>query len=138
VGIAQSYRLFDWIDTRNYHVSYEVYRYSKGSSGERHSIDPDALFPRSLRHLLLQSYLVGNVWLQIDSEQLGEVRMSLLDRHAQRFARRDPGAGTIEVFSHVQRVTRENLSLKRAERSLLMRFHFEDGSAVLDLTDMEV
>ena len=56
-------RLFDWIDSRNYHVKYEVFVRPKDGGGEPRSVDPREIFPRSLRHLLLQSYIVGNVWL---------------------------------------------------------------------------
>lgn len=132
VGIAQSYRLFDWIDSRNYHVRYEVYVTSRRDPGRKVTIDPKRLFPRSLRHLLLQSYLVGNVWLQLPDEQRTEVRDSLLERHAHRFARRNPDADSVEVFAIAQRVTSDNLELTRGERRLLMRFRCRGGRAVLE------
>lgn len=134
VGIVQSYRLFDWIDTRNHHVRYEVFRSAGGNPHEWRRIDPGSLFPTSLRHLLLQSYLFGNVWLQIDAEPLERLRASILARHAQRFARLDGGSGRIEVFSVHQRVTADNLDLSRGERRLLMRFDFRDGNATLGTT----
>jgi len=113
IGIAQSYRLFDWIDTRNHHVRYEVFRSTEGDPQSCRKIDSDSLFPRSLRHLLLQSYLVGNVWLQLEPQQLERLKASLLARHARRFARRDGGAGRIEVYCVHQRVTADNLALCR-------------------------
>jgi hypothetical protein len=138
VGIAQSYRLFDWIDARNYHVRYEVFALSAHDSSERRTVDPGSLFPQSIRHLLLQSYLLGNVWLQLDAEQLAELRESILHRHAQRYARRNPDAGPIEVVVVSQRVTADNLSLSRGERRLLMRFECHDGTAVMDSTALGV
>ena len=131
VGIVQSYRLFDWIDTRNHHARYEVFESREGESRSRRQIDPRSLFPTSLRHLLLQSYLFGNVWLQIDAEQRERLRMSILARHAQRYARLHGGAGSIEVFSVHQRVTADNLALCRGERRFLMRFAFRDGNATV-------
>jgi hypothetical protein len=136
-GIAQSYRLFDWIDTRNYHVRYEVFVSDEHDPEGRVLTDPCALFPRSLRHLLLQSYLVGSVWLQMDGEQLRELRRSLLARHAQRFARLSADRGRVEVYAISQRVTSDNLSLGKGERRLLARFHCEGGEAVLDPSSME-
>ena len=129
VGIVQSYRLFDWIDTRNHHARYEVYRWRPGESNAWQQIDAASIFPTSLRHLLLQSYLFGNVWLQIDAEPLERLRRSILVRHAQRFARMDGGEGSIEVFSIHQRVTADNLDVSRGERRHLMRFTFSDGHA---------
>ena len=91
-GLYQSYRLFDWVDERNYHARYEV---RSLRPGRERSIDPRELFPESMRHLLLQSYFLGNVWLQMEPEKLAAVRRSLLERHACRFARAHPDAGEI-------------------------------------------
>lgn len=166
-GVFQSYRLFDWVDDRNYHVRYEVRRLDSGRAGadrpgggppdaggtaqrtgsgrvglhatggvavahrRRPDDDPGDLFPRSMRHLLLQSYLIGNVWLQMNPEVLEQVRGSLLARHARRFARRHPDAGVVEAFAVVQRVTPDNLDLTRGERRFLMRFECRRGRAVM-------
>ncbi|MEJ2541675.1 MAG: hypothetical protein P8188_17205 [Gemmatimonadota bacterium] len=132
VGIAQSYRLFDWIDSRNYHVRYEVHTYRSESPDEPNVVDPAEVFPRSLRHLLLQSYLVGSVWLQLEPEDLQELRASLMTRHAQRFARRYPEACTVEVHATTQRVTSDNLGLRRGRRFLFMRFSCDNGEAVME------
>ena len=128
VGIFQSYRLFDWVDERNYHVSFEVRGID--DNGE-HSLDPGRLFPRSMRHLLLQSYLVGNIWLRMSPDKLEEVRRSLLERHARRYARMHPDAGTIDVVAVVQRVTKDNLELTHGQRRPLMRFTCRGGDAVM-------
>ena len=147
VGIFQSYRLFDWVDARNYHVRFEVKRVAAAepAAGGTHAgpaaqptlqapetarpLDPDALFPQSMRHLLLQSYLIGNIWLRLSPEKLAEVRRSLLLRHARRYARAHPEAGTIEAAAVVQRVTADNLALNRGKRLPLMRFTCRGGEA---------
>ena len=131
VGIVQSYRLFDWIDSRNHHARYEVFESLEGDWRSRRQIDPDSFFPKSLRHLLLQSYLFGNVWLQMDTEQRERLRVSILARHAQRYARLHRAAGSIEIFSVHQRVTADNLALCCGEPRFLMRFAFRDGKATL-------
>ena len=125
-GIFQSYRLFDWVDERNHHVRFEVTRVGPGTP-----LDPDALFPQTMRHLLLQSYLVGNIWMRMSPDQLEQVRRSLLIRHARRYARTHPDAGTIEAVAIVQRVTAENLELTRGERQPLMRFTCRGDDAVM-------
>ena len=155
-GVYQSYRLFDWVDDRNYHVRFEVRRMGDavegghpggadgaspvggaeevrdiGRTDAAHIIDPDSLFPRSMRHLLLQSYLIGNIWLQLSSEKLEAVRRSLLVRHARRYARAHPEAGTIDVVAVVQRVTADNLELTHGKRQPLMRFTCRGGEAVM-------
>ena len=129
-GLFQSYRLFDWVDARNYHVRFEVRRIGDAVEG-RHLVDPEPLFPHSMRHLLLQSYLIGNIWLQLSPERLEAVRRSLLVRHARRYARAHPEAGPIDVVAVVQRVTADNLELTRGERQPLMRFTCRGGEAVM-------
>ena len=151
-GIFQSYRLFDWVDERNHHVRFEVTRVGGATSADADAdgppepamplepatppepavtLDPDALFPQTMRHLLLQSYLVGNIWMRMSPEQLGQVRRALLIRHARRYARTHPDAGTIEAVAIVQRVTAENLELTRGERRPMMRFTCRGGKAVM-------
>ena len=127
-GLFQSYRLFDWVDARNYHVRYEVRRLRPGRN---EPVEPRELFPDGMRHLLLQSYFVGNVWLQMEPAKLDAIRQSLLARHARRFARAHPDAGEIEAFAIVQRITPDNLELTRGERRLLMRFTCTGGDVVM-------
>ncbi|MDE2751385.1 MAG: hypothetical protein OXI83_02300, partial [Gemmatimonadota bacterium] len=132
VAIFQSYRLFDWVDARNYHVRYEVW---KLSSQRTERVEPQALFPDSMRHLLLQSYFIDNIWLQMGAEERQAVRRSLLERHARRFARAHPDAGEIEAVAVVQRITADNLELTRGEERPLMRFTCAGGRAEVRFPD---
>lgn len=139
-GVFQSYRLFDWVDDRNYHVRYELRRLARPvvppvvqPSDPPPGPPPSrALFPNGMRYLLLQSYLIGNVWLQLDERARAAVRRSLLIRHAGRFARlHAEESGDLEIYAVVQRVTADNLDLTRPERRFLMRFSYRDGKAVM-------
>ena len=134
-GIFQSYRLFDWVDARNYHVRYEV---RSIHPGREERVEPSELFPDSMRHLLLQSYFFGNIWLQMEREKREAVRRSLLERHARRFARTHPDAGEIEAVAIVQRITPDNLDLRRGEAVPLMRFTCTDGHATVRFPDCAV
>ena len=135
MGIFQSYRLFDWVDERNYHLRFEVTAIEDNDTTI--TLDPDALFPQSMRHLLLQSYLVGNIWLRMSPDKLKAVRRSLLVRHARRYARTHPDAGTIDVVAIVQRITEDNLELTQGERRPLMRFTCRGGDAVMHFSGEE-
>ncbi len=127
-GIFQSYRLFDWVDARNYHVRFEVRRLGPGSPAR---IDSRTLFPNSMRHLLLQSYLIDGIWLQMEADKRRAVYDSLLVRHARRFARSQCQTGQIEAVAIVQRITADNLELTCGERRLLMRFTCREGQAIM-------
>lgn len=133
-GVFQSYRLFDWVDSRNYHVRYELHGLADGPR-TRQVLDASALFDDTMRHLLLQSYLIDNVWLQLDSADRAAVRQTILARSAARYARSHPNAGTLEAWAVVQRVTADNLDLTRGERRFLMRFSCRDGVATLHDVD---
>ena len=133
-GVFQSYRLFDWVDSRNYHVRYELHGLAAGSQ-TRQALDASALFDDTMRHLLLQSYLIDNVWLQMDADDRAAVRRAILARYAARYARSHPNAGTLEAWAVVQRVTADNLDLTRGERRFVMRFSCRDGVATVHNVD---
>ena len=129
IGLAQSYRLFDWIDDRNYHVAYEVV---ETRPGERpRPIDERTLFPRSMRHVLLQSYLHGNIWVKLDADALPGLRATILTGYARWYCRTHPAIATVEVDVIVQRITPDNLDLHRGTRTRLMRFANEGGEAIV-------
>jgi len=129
LGMAQSFRLFDWIDDRNYHCSYEIVR--TASDEQSSSVDVQELFPLSTRNVLLQSYLFGNLWRTIDPSRLGQLRHTIFQRYARRYCHNNRETSIIEVFVTVQRVTSDNLSLNRGIRRLMMRFACQDGKHIL-------
>ena len=75
LGLAQSYRLFDWIDDRNFRVDYEV---AETRPGRPPPGRPGRDVPRSMRHVLLQSYLHGNIWMKLDPACSPELREGIL------------------------------------------------------------
>ncbi|MEO8194862.1 MAG: hypothetical protein ABI681_13510 [Gemmatimonadales bacterium] len=109
IGIAQSYRLFDWIDDRNFGVRYDI-TMSSPASGPRH-IDPESVFPSSIRGVLLQTYIHDVTWGSIPRDRADELKMALYSRFADRYCKGYPGTAEIAVSSAVSRV-----SLATAER----------------------
>ena len=63
VGIAQSYRLFDWVDDRNWDIRHEVVLVEPGGG---RAVDPERLFPLTTHDILLQSYMHGVTWGRVD------------------------------------------------------------------------
>lgn len=135
LGIAQSYRLFDWVDRRNFHVRYRLTERRPGAPARE--LDPESLFPRTIRHLILQSYLHGSIWLQIHEERLVELRRAILHRYAARYALRHPDTGIIEVTAVVQRITADNLELTRGVPRVLMRFACSAGEASVEYVSLD-
>lgn len=103
IGIAQSYRLFDWIDDRNFRLRYSVteVRYD----GSIRSVDPEEIFPGSIRGVLLQTYMHDVTWGSIPRERADEVKIALFTRFARRYCKLHRNAGDISVNASVGRVS---------------------------------
>jgi hypothetical protein len=124
-GLAQSYRLFDWIDQYNYFITYDVVE--RREDGTLDTLDDEALFPRSLRSVLLQSYLHDVTWMKVPRHRLADLQRSLFERYARRFCRRCGDRGRIEVIANVQRTTADNLELRRPQRVRFLAFTCNGG-----------
>jgi hypothetical protein len=132
VGMAQQYQLFNWIDDRNYSVEYEVYRSSLDAPLQPASVE--AIFPRSIRSVLLQGYLFGVSWAQIPASEQPELKRSLYSRFARRYCRTHAGGDEVSVYSKVRRVTRAHPLAGPVERALMMRFRCDpDRTRLLTL-----
>lgn len=128
IGIAQSYRLFDWIDDRNFHIHYEIVE--RNRDGTTRPIDATELFPQSIRAVLLQTYMHGVTWGKVPSDRADDLRVALHHRFAQRFCRKRPVTGKVEVSAAVARISPEfGDALPPAD--LIARFSCDSGIARL-------
>jgi hypothetical protein len=128
-GLAQSYRLFDWVDQYNYHITYDVVERRRDGTAGR--LDDETLFPRTLRNVLLQSYLHDATWMKVPRHRLPDLQRSLFERYARRFCRRCGDTGRIEVIANVQRTTADNLDLCRPQRVRFLAFTCRSGESHL-------
>ena len=124
-GLAQSYRLFDWVDHYNYHITYEVME--RREDGTTHRLDDKTLFPRTIRNVLLQSYLYDATWMKVPRQHLSDLQQSLFERYACRYCSRNGDTGHVEVFADVQRTTAENLDLCSPQHARLLAFTCRGG-----------
>ncbi len=124
-GLAQSYRLFDWIDEKNYYITYDVVEQRGDGTVDR--LDDEALFPRTLRSVLLQSYLHDVMWMKVPRKRLADLQRSLFERYTRRFCRQCGDSGRIEVVANVQRTMADNLDLKRPQRVRFLAFTCRGG-----------
>jgi len=118
LGLAQSYRLFDWIDDRNWDVQYRV---SVADSRGEEQIDPGDVFPSSSTHgILLQSYLHGLTWGRVARDRLVELRATLAERIASRYCARASQRQQVIVLAAVRRI--RDTTHRKAPWHVLMRF----------------
>jgi len=132
VGIAQSYRLFDWIDDRNFHPRYNITaRFPDGTSVR---VDPTEMFPPSLRGVLLQGYLLDLTWGRVPRNRAAEFKAGMSQRFANRFCRSHSATAEIEVISTLERTGAQGAA-RVSPPELLMLFECRGGEASLRYPD---
>ena len=134
MGIAQQYQLFNWIDDRNYSFHYEVIE--QQDDGSVREVDPELMFPRSTRGVLLQLYLHGVTWMRIPSERQTELRSSLQLRFARRYCRQFQPEGDVAVYSTLERVTATMKSVEE-DRILFMKFNCRQGEPHMQVMNLD-
>jgi hypothetical protein len=128
-GIAQEYHLFDWIDKMNYHVAYRVS--TQRTDGTTQLLVPTSLFPRSLRAILLQSYVHNVRWMRVPSQHRPALKYSILSRLAQRFCQRQTLTTPVTAWARVQRIRPDNVALTQGHEQFLMTFQCVAQRAVV-------
>lgn len=127
-GLAQSYRLLDWVDSRNYHLDYLIT--AKKPDGTSSEVDPERLFPSSMRGILLQSYLHGVVWRVFPPDREAELRDGLQKRYADRFCRSLTDSDLrLDVAVRITRVTAYMTRSEEEAYRPIMSFSCTDGKA---------
>ncbi len=125
MGIAQQYQLFNWIDDRNYATHYRVLVDGKDA-------DPDAMFVRSLRGVLLDFYIHDITWMKVPPEHRAELRQSILARTAARYCRVAIPVGIVEAHSSFERID-PNGGPGEFDNVLLMKFSCDSDRAVFSV-----
>jgi hypothetical protein len=124
-GMAQEYRLFDWIDYRNFQIHYEIEELRPNLPPR--AVEPSKMFPGSTRSVLLQSYLLGVTWAFVPKDRLEMLKESLSTRFAQRYCREHRPRGTVVVHSLLQRIDPYRSDGGAGDRRVLMRFGCDEG-----------
>lgn len=129
LGLAQQYRLLDWIDQRNYHVTLRIHE--RRAAGVR-VLPRSALLPAGMRASLLMTYLAGVTWMPVSARALPALRVALQQRLAQRHCWLQRQHGPADVRIQIT-LTRVNPSAPQpAEELTLVRFRCaSDGAALL-------
>ncbi len=127
VGVAQDYRLFNWIDKVNYHIETDVIVRRPDGRFERQ--DAGDVYPASMRSGLLKAYAHGIRWMVFPRPYRRRIRESIVDRLGHRFCRRHDIDGTVSIGSRVHRITPDNLHQSRGDRVLLVEFTCDGETA---------
>jgi hypothetical protein len=134
MGIAQQYKLFNWIDDRNYALHYEVIEY-KGDK-RTPQIEPGRVYPQSTRGVLLQFYLHGITWARIPHERQAELGSSLRMRTARRYCQQFQPEGDVVVYSTLERII-PGANRVEEDRELFMRFRCQAGEPQMQVMNLD-
>jgi hypothetical protein len=103
LGLAQQYRLLDWIDERNFHV-VTTFRAQPADGSPVRVLPTESLFPRGMRAGLLLSYVGGVTWMPVPPEHRQPVRLGVLGRVATRYCRAAHADQQVELHADFERV----------------------------------
>jgi len=120
VGVAQDYRLFNWIDKVNYRIDTQVALTQP--NGSTTDLDAGDVYPASMRSGLIQAYAHNVRWMVFPREHRQRIRSRIAQRVADRYCEGHDVDGIITISSRFARIVPDNLDGHRAARLLLAEF----------------
>ena len=128
VGVAQDYRLFNWIDRVNFAVETRI----EASAARGAPVRAIAKYPSSFRSKLLLAYLHDIRWLRLPRQDRQRMRASIATRLAQWYCRNNPADGAVLIASEIYRLVPSG---REHESSLAVaEFDCRDGRAIVRRT----
>jgi hypothetical protein len=119
LGLAQQYRLLDWIDDRNFHVATR-FRVTPTDGSSPTLVPGGAILPQDMRTSLLLSYLGGVTWMPIPPRGVLPVRRDIEHRIARRACNVLQTNADVELEAEYSRVDPRQAS--HSERATLAAF----------------
>jgi hypothetical protein len=119
LGLAQQYRLLDWIDDRNFHVITR-FRVTPNDGSSPTLVPGGAILPHDMRTNLLLSYLGGVTWMPLPPRGVLPVRHDIENRIARRACQILQTNADVELEAEYTRVDPRQPS--HSERATLAAF----------------
>lgn len=82
LGLAQGYRLLDWIDERNFHQKVSITE--RTNEGER-TFGRSKLVPIGMRGSLIMTYVSDITWMHIPPDFVNEIRLDVQKRLSRKY-----------------------------------------------------
>jgi hypothetical protein len=102
VGVAQDYRLFNWIDRVNFDVKTHIV--GVGADGASVPLAAPAKYPSSFRSQLLLAYLHDIRWLRLPQQHRWRMRTSIAERLANWYCVNNSVSGGVRIVSDIFRL----------------------------------
>ena len=130
VGVAQDYRLFNWIDRVNFDVETEIVEVD--GEGVGIPVTNRANYPSSFRSKLLLAYVHDIRWLRLPRVHRRRMRSSIAERLAMWYCRNNEGDAAVRITSNVYRLVPEGR--EPSSRLVLADFDCRGGVARVKAT----
>ena len=130
VGVAQDYRLFNWIDRVNFDIETEVTERPHG--GAAVPVTEHARYPTSFRSKLLLAYLHDVRWLRLPRKDRLRMRTSIAERLAVWYCRNNRRDATVTITSQVFRLVATGRTY--SHRLVVAEFDCRAGTASVTRT----
>ena len=129
VGVAQDYRLFNWIDRVNFDVDTEIIE--RRSDGDV-QVTGQVSYPSSFRARLLLAYLHDIRWLRLPRQHRFQMRMSIALRLSSWYCKKNPAQGDVQIRSRIYRLVPEGREF--LSELIVSEFTCRDGRAIVKET----
>lgn len=117
MGLAQGYRLLDWIDERNFHQSVSI----KENDGILKRTYPRSnLVPVGMRGSLILTYVSDVTWMYVDPDKIGELRRDLRLRLSAMYCRKLSKRTDVEVWHSLTRIN--SITPRYNQPEILLKF----------------
>ena len=130
VGVAQDYRLFNWIDRVNFDVDTEIV--DVRADGGTTPVTERASYPSSFRSKLLLAYLHDVRWLRLPRKDRLRMRTSIAERLAGWYCRKHRRDATVRITSEVYRLVPTGRAY--SHRLMVAEFDCRAGNATVKRT----
>jgi hypothetical protein len=117
MGLAQGYRLLDWIDERNFHQKIEIHEYD----GKTKQIFPRSkLVPVGMRGTLILTYINDITWMYVNPDYIDELRLDIKNRLIQMYCRNLKNKTTVEIWHTITRI--DSFNPRENPKELMLQF----------------
>ena len=121
MGLAQGYRLLDWIDERNFHQKITVI---EEESGLKKEFDRLSLVPIGMRGSLILSFISEVTWMYVDPKRIDELRSDIRLRMKAIYCRHLETKTNVNVWHVIGRV--DSFTPKLNAPEILLSFSCEN------------
>ncbi len=120
LGLAQGYRLLDWIDERNFHQTVTVI---EDASTSKKEYTRSSLVPVGMRGSLILTYISDVTWMYVDPDHISNLRQDIKQRLKARYCNRIKNKTDVEVWQALTRI--DSFKVKYNQPVILLKFTCE-------------